>query len=254
MLNESKNYTRFVIIGQARTGSNFLVSLLNSHPSVVTFGEILGHADFIPWNADAHAPIDKKSTTHIAFRNSKPIAFLNNYIYKVYEDSIKAVGFKLFYYHARTPDLYKVWTFLKNHKHIKIIHIKRLNLLRVYASLQIAFKTDEWLKTNTTPNQQNKIELGYQDCVAFFERSVKQKKEALWSISSHETLDVIYEDLVNNTENTLSIIQDFLGIERQPLQSNLQKQNPEPLTDLVTNYAELKASFQGSEWAHFFED
>lgn len=39
VLNGQTDYTRFVIIGRSRTGSNFLRGLLNSHPNIVCKSE-----------------------------------------------------------------------------------------------------------------------------------------------------------------------------------------------------------------------
>ena len=39
--------TRFMILGSARTGSNFLLSLLSAHPSIKTYGELF-NLDSLP--------------------------------------------------------------------------------------------------------------------------------------------------------------------------------------------------------------
>jgi len=38
------------------------------------------------------------------------------------------------------------------------------------------------------------------------------------------------------------------------LTTDMKKQNPERLAALVTNYAEPKQAFAGSEWQSFFEE
>lgn len=39
-LPKSKSYSRFVIVCNGRTGSNMLVSYLNSHPEILCFNEV----------------------------------------------------------------------------------------------------------------------------------------------------------------------------------------------------------------------
>src|SRR5690606_16569148 len=39
------DYTRFIILARSRTGSNFLRGMLNSHPQVLTYGEIFRNDD-----------------------------------------------------------------------------------------------------------------------------------------------------------------------------------------------------------------
>jgi hypothetical protein len=44
----------------------------------------------------------------------------------------------------------------------------------------------------------------------------------------------------------------FLGVNYCELFSDLEKQNPEPLSELIQNYGELKDRFTGTEWSRFF--
>ncbi|MGB9498505.1 MAG: hypothetical protein ACKVE4_01885 [Dissulfuribacterales bacterium] len=63
-----------------------------------------------------------------------------------------------------------------------------------------------------------------------------------------------YEDLVAHLEDTFGNVTDFLDLEYEGPKTTLKKQNPERLSDLVTNYSELKEAFSGTEWQAFFED
>jgi hypothetical protein len=50
-----------------------------------------------------------------------------------------------------------------------------------------------------------------------------------------------------------SDVQIFAGVEPMPLSLELQRQNPEPLSELIANYDELRAAFAGTPWSAFFE-
>ncbi len=52
ILPGSHQYTKFIILGRSRTGSNFLRGLLSSHPEILTTGEILRNPDQIDWDSD----------------------------------------------------------------------------------------------------------------------------------------------------------------------------------------------------------
>jgi hypothetical protein len=44
-----REYKRFIILGEGRSGSNFLRGLLNSHPGILVFGELFRFLDSIGW-------------------------------------------------------------------------------------------------------------------------------------------------------------------------------------------------------------
>ena len=50
LIDGHREYERFVILGRARTGSNFLRGLLNSHSQVVAFGEIFREYEFTDYD------------------------------------------------------------------------------------------------------------------------------------------------------------------------------------------------------------
>ncbi|MFN3241874.1 MAG: sulfotransferase [Planctomycetota bacterium] len=87
---------RFIILASQRTGSNLLRSLLDSHPDVTAYAEVFlkDHS----WFENQHGP--KDSPALVAERDADPVAFAQKHVFRDYEESVKAVGFKLFYQHA----------------------------------------------------------------------------------------------------------------------------------------------------------
>ena len=93
--------TKFILFGFARTGTTLLLSLLDSHPEIKAFGEILGqhnqyHADgVIPeYNGD-----DTSLISYNTFLNQDK-GTINDYMSLVYNrENWKAVGFKLVWDH-----------------------------------------------------------------------------------------------------------------------------------------------------------
>ena len=72
--------------------------------------------------------------------------------------------------------------------------------------------------------------------------------------SNRKMTEIYYEDMVNNPQNEFRKITDMLKIEFCSPKTSLKKQNPERLTDLISNYKEIKKYFFGTEWSCFFED
>jgi len=129
------NYTRFILIGQARSGSTFLMALLDSHPAIKGFGELF-HKELQQrvWQSKNAPAIDQ---------DDDPVEYLENNIFTVYPSHIQVVGFKLFSYHAIAGRWQKVWSYLQ-HPELKVIHLTRWNLLNQYLSLKLADRSSVW--------------------------------------------------------------------------------------------------------------
>jgi LPS sulfotransferase NodH len=227
------DFTKFIVLSRSRTGSNLLLSLLNSHPEIIAEHEILAELD----GRDARKVVAK--------------AYGKQPYY------VKAKGFKVFYYHPLGGEAPEVWDDLVAAQDIKVIHLKRRNILRTLVSRKIAGMKDVWAATSEA-----RLDIGRQKTVSFrteeleegFRRTRGWETEGDRRFAAHPLLSVWYEDLVRDPEATLAQVLDFLGLRQVPLATQLRKQNPERLPELVSNYAELKAAFTGSEWAVFFEE
>jgi len=68
----------------------------------------------------------------------------------------------------------------------------------------------------------------------------------------HPMISIDYENLTQNAMVTFRYVCDFLGVSDVRPSANLVKQNPEPLSELVENYDELKAAFALTRWSYLF--
>lgn len=228
-----KKYTHFIILTRPRTGSNLLVSFLDSHPNIDAKAEIfrwLKGKDYKKMLADA---FDKQPYY------------------------IKAKGFKIFYFHPNDDDNCKVWDDLVEMKNLHVIHLKRRNLLRALVSEKIAQDSRVWSTT-----KKDQLERVHSKKVAFtvdelsrgFEQTENWETEAEKMFSDHRMISVYYEDLVGNTETWFRKILDFLGVQYIDPETTLLRQNPEGLADLIENYTELRDAFMDTKWGHCFTE
>lgn len=248
-----KDYRRFIILTTARSGSNFLRGLLNSHSQVMAFGELFREMDSIGWDMPAYDQFMQSRHLRRQARND-PVGFLEKAVFKSFPKRIKAVGFKLFYYHAQEESRSHVWKFLRDQKDLLILHLKRNNTLKVMLSLKKAFKTNSWTNTLGTEEEKTHISLDYEECLESFEWAQNVKKRYDEYFREHPKIDVVYEELVRDMPGELTRIQQFLGIDRQTCTPATSKQANQPLSEAISNYFELKAKFRGSQWEQFFED
>lgn len=253
LLEGHREYCKFIVLGTARSGSNFLRGLLNAHSQIITFGELFRSYDSIGWELTAYDRYlqSRKLRTLI---QENPSSFLEKKVFGKFPKHILAVGFKIFYYHAQDDSRKIVWKYLKNQKDIKIIHLKRNNTLKEIASLKKAFQTDKWTNIDGSKEKHLTLSLDYNECLGAFTWAQKTKKQYDDYFEDHDTMDVIYEDLSVNLESEVKHIQKFLRVPFEDVKPSTYKQSNQPLSTMILNYFELKRQFRNTPWEVFFED
>lgn len=222
---------KFVIVSRSRTGSNLLESYLNSHPAIESHGEMFrelkGRSGREIWDR---------------IHSRKPA-------------SIKAVGFKLFYYHPTDSDDRFVWDRIEEDKSVRIIHLCRRNGLRTFLSRQIAEQTDVWKQTAEERGTVEKQRLSL-DCdalLADLERTDGFIARTRERFADHPMIEITYEELITAPEAQLKRITELLGLRQLQLQSDMKRQNPETVSSLVSNADEIKSKLGGTKWAYLLE-
>jgi LPS sulfotransferase NodH len=248
-----RDYARFIILGEGRSGSNFLRGLLNSHPQIITFGELFRFADAIGWELPAY-DLCLSTPRLIALSQTAPVAFLEQEVFRRFPGRTRAVGFKIFYYHADRGARAEVWSYLKDHRDIKVLHIKRWNTLRAFLSLRKAFLTDRWTEPNGPRPDALSVPLDYEECRHRFALAEEMKDRFDALFRDHPKIDVVYETLEHDHEGEMARVQALLGVVPHPTRPLTYKQASLPLAQAISNYAELKKAFANTRWSEFFEE
>lgn len=241
-------YTRFLILGRSRVGSNFLRGLLNSHSQIAVFGELFQNKEAIGWAMPGY----RQSRGLMALFHEQPVRFLEEKVFHPFPVDVAAVGFKLFYYHARDEAWQPVWDYLRAHTEIRVIHLRRENILKTHLSKQQAEMTDVWVNTEGVQEKRPGVTLSYEGCLEAFTSTRRWEREAEAFFADHDRIDVVYERLAADYRTEVARIQAFLGAPPQPPAPQTFKQPDRPLSEAILNYGELKAQFAGTEWASFF--
>jgi len=244
------DYQKFLIICRKRTGSNFLVSLLQSHPKIRAFGEVFSEDDKIHWGYPSYS-----SPEILQIRHKAPIEFIEHIVFRDFLKSTKAVGFKLIYQEKQSSNCKIIYEYLHSLKNLKVIHLKRRNIFSNYVSFKMAIKTDIWIKLRNEGSNNLKLKIDYEDCLDYFQqtRALEKKYELLFSNPSQQIHTLYYEDLVTNKVKAIEDLQEFLEVECLPLVSYTRKQEKRPLSEIVINYNELKEKFENTPWQSFFQ-
>lgn len=247
LLPASINYTRFLCVGNPRTGSTLLMRSLNNHSQVIGYGEIVKNSSLYPGH------YHEFGNGEADFQRD-PVAFLETRVFRKHSPDIGAVGFKIFYHHAPRDTVWgrAVWDYLLNQSDLKILHLKRRNLLKVFLSKKQAGRSGEYIKYSNDAHGAIVLDPG--EARIFFEemRTAEAEYDAL--LSGHPLITVIYEEMTRNYDTVMRGIQSFLGVDYEDVNPGTEKRPSRPLTLQIENYSEMRDHFLGSPWEPFFTE
>jgi len=230
-------FRRFIVLSRSRTGSNLLISYLNSHPNIYAEREIFRFLD----GEDYQSRLDNTFGKQPFF--------------------VKAKGFKLFYSHpiddptSTIEERSGLWDTLASMDDLHVIHLKRKNILKTMISRKLAGKTDVWVaKSPGQLRSEVTVSFSGDELSAGFDRTRGWESTGDELFRNNPQLVVYYEDLATNTETTFMRITEFLGVNFQPPRTKQVKQNRKSMRDRVENYDELKSLFSETEWSVFFDE
>lgn len=230
---ENTDYRKFIVLGRSRTGSNLVVSALNSHPSIECSGEVFAQLE---------------GRTHDEVLSS---------VFCPKPDSIAAVGLKIFYYHPLDDKSGDLWGTLKGTENLTVIHLKRRNVLRTLVSLKIAYKTKVWEGKHSDqpiPVDERRVEFTDVELLEGFRKTKLWEQEFDDYFADSDLMQICYEDFADKPEENLQNLCERFGVEPGTLATDMRRQNPESLSSLIRNYDELKEWFLPMGWSEYFED
>lgn len=217
--------TRFLLLSEPRSGSTLLIDELDRRWKEIRSG------------GEAFNPVNRSSSD--CFEDIAGIAF---------EDDTGAsiVGIKVFGAHVSEQQL----SLLAESDGMRVIILRRRDLLRRYVSEQIAHRTGRWREfhsagpTRESPVEERSVRVDTTMLLESFRNSEDHFARFDRLSTGVPRIDVWYEDLVADLDGQLRTIAGFLGAGEPDNEAppRLVRQNPEPLSTLITNHDEV-ASF-----------
>ena len=224
----ARRFTRFILLAEMRTGSNFLEENLNSVDGLQCWGEAF-NPGFV-----GHRNKDQMAGITLAQREANPMGLL-----AAMQDRTDGLsGFRFF----STHDPRVLQHCLADQACAKIILTR--NPVDSFVSLAIARETDQWRMRDIRKAKTAKITF---DPVAFtdylnrltqFQRHVQKTLQ----LSGQTGFYLSYEDV--SDLGVLNGLLDYLGVDGRltKLSDRIKVQNPAGLEDKVANYDEMVAS------------
>lgn len=236
---------RFVILAAPRTGSNWLCSLLDSHPEVLCHHEIFNPAGI-------HLALSRRGDMDlgsIAERDRDPAAMLAR-LWRQSFDCL-AVGFKI----TREQPA-PVFEAVFADPDLRAVVLKRRNRVRAFVSERLAQETGRWEcyqgEGGHPPPGRTLLRITVTAAeleahAAKNERYYAGLTERLGR-AGHEVCETSYEDLPDAAERRRLLA--FLGVDQdRELRTATRKQGSRDLREVIANFDTLTRDLRGSPFA-----
>ena len=240
---------KFMISCAARTGSTMLVHLLRSNRRILCHGEVFTKKG-IGAIAGRYRQKKNNDSNYQKALNQLAKNDINRFIYDILYDSQgrKVVGHKYKTDEFYNPDYRHISDIMLKDTDIKILDLKRRNLLDQYISHQIVLKqggSTLLLKDQSKSNQFKQFSVNSQHCEKFFKDVIEREQKSEKDFENHRSITLFYEDLVVNANDIHAQIQEFLNLEPVPLEFATKKIISNNKS-LVSNLEELETKLVAS--------
>jgi LPS sulfotransferase NodH len=132
------------------------------------------------------------------------------------------------------------------------IVLQRRNQLRRTVSNRVALKTSQW-EVRESGDHPGLVQIEIKDLNQLVERIrdlEEQDRVMLPLLKDDQCLVLTYEeDIAEDPSVAYEKICSFVGLDAVPVDVNLRRVNPYPLTEIVTNFSEVRRALKG----HSFE-
>lgn len=224
---------RYIIIGCARSGTTFTAQLLRGHPEVSAFSDEVRITPLFNQGIDAFCfgNVTAQEKEVGARRLFDALAGMTA------NEHTKAMGMKITF---QLPDMVEIFVdyLQKYYPGIKIIWVKRADLLAQYGSLKRAMKSGHHHSWIQTRKEINKIYISKNKLKKYLNDSFSIYKQFDRLRSTHEVFVFSYEHHIMN--HYFSELWTFLGVTpEEPLWLHSQKVAPEA-DEYILNYKPLK--------------
>jgi LPS sulfotransferase NodH len=237
---------KFVVLTSSRTGSTWLIDILNMQSGVEAHGELFLNqrrtTPAIAGRDDRPRYVDVHGSRGLS-RAPRVVCYLNE-LYR----SPHVVGFKLMYSQLRVHPEILAYLALRR---VRIVHLVRLNHLDVIISEELAKNTGaSHVRAGTNANL-SPVNLDTRTLVRRIRRVSRAPGKArfLIRLSACPILEVSYEALLGGQEEFTRVC-DFLQIScASALRSNLQKRGTGSHRDAIANYEEVRQTLSSTPFA-----
>lgn len=230
--------TPFVILFIERDGSTYMVSMLSEHPQINIVYE-------------RFAVLKEQGQSATA-----QLAWAKELFSPAWIGRDKAMGFK-----TKLKDVLdlEAFTQLLHEKQVHVIHMQRRNVIKAVVSKinakRLHDKTGNW----NLYNESDRLPPAVLD-VGEFDALVQEREALDRELANYvatlklPVLAVCYEDLLQNRDNILAQIFNFLNAKSIAVTGKTKKNTRDDLREVIENYDALYTHYAGTRYESMFEE
>ena len=219
-------FNYFAIYGAMRTGSNLLEQNLNQYDGITCHGELFNPTFIGKAGQEDYLGID------LPTREVNPDRLIAQMIDRADGD---LPGFRIFQGHDQ-----RVFRSSLNDENCAKIILRRTPL-DSFVSLKIARATDQWILGNAPKRRSEVISFDVAEYREYLTRLAEYESElrVLLQSAGQTAFELRYEDL--KSIDVMNGLATYLGIaqRRDSFDEKIKRQNPEPLSEKVSNYEQM---------------
>lgn len=263
---------KHIILTNGRSGSNYLSNLLNLHPHITNYGEVLGEWTVV-YQIYNKLPIVNKNNyeAYLDYIYNSKTFFNLAQVYSAYSkvkkknkpnwksyQQIQTIGIKDFSINFKKRGIFD---YLKK-RDILVINLYRENLLKRLISLESLQKTNIVAITEKSESTKKikKVYLPPEELISqlnLFAEEKKEQFEMIEALPQNRVLNIAYESYFANPESQTEInnkIFDFLEVEKIAVTGTQKKILPDKPIDIIENYEEVAKILQDTEYQQYLEE
>ena len=242
----------FVVLTSPRSGSGWLVELLDSHPAIAAYAELFERDGIgVPSFGSSGVPYFRSYVRHHG-RRSPALLLRARYLSSVFSRrDVAAVGFKLMagqlgQNRGLLPELAL--------RRVRVVHLVRVNTLDALVSYAQARSTGVFHpRRRDEPVPVARVRLDPRTLLPRLEAHEHELLELRKAVDRLRLprLDVYYEELASDPDRVLTRILLFLGVagHGRDLESDLVRSRMASRSDVIENVEEVRAALAGSRFA-----
>jgi hypothetical protein len=225
------------------------MGLLQSHPGIVMGGELFnpraaerGHVAWPDVSPEEMPALNEE-------RAADPVGFVQRRFADAAAKGAAATGCKIMYYHTKIAE--GAWSSLLATSGLKVVHLRRENLLGRFVSWLQARETDRWdVREGATAPKAPKVTVDPAEMVRDFLATREEQSKLEHQIAGHQVFDITYERLSAEPAGEAARVCEFLGVPAfDGFAVKYKKTGAKDLRDAVENYEEIAELLRG--WAGF---
>lgn len=259
---------KFILLAKQRSGTGFFTSVLNNHPEVNCFPELLLWHSYQDTNNFYHfwrEKIIESADNIIPSGKRNVLGEFFDFTFASKKDK-NAIGVNIKY-----DQMYTVSSQISilAEKFNKVIHLVRKNVLKTSISNFLNNNKEKLGRKSHSSEKYDacKVTLPIHENLltelADYKNNIIKHRKIFKNLYQDNYLEIFYEDFFDNKidesntirEEILQTVFNFLNISHQyNIQTKLMKINPDNLEDLIENYHETKLFLELNGWGYLFAE